>query len=146
MSIKTDIQTRETLVAERCASCGIYFGFPESFEAVKRRTGATFYCPNGHPQVYPDKAMLETQLAELKKQVTRQIAERDQIQAQRDYYEQEATRKGRELKTVRTAKTRMENRVKHGVCPCCNRSFVQLARHMASKHPDFGKETPTPNS
>lgn len=23
-----------------------------------------------------------------------------------------------------------------GVCPCCNRTFQQLARHMASKHPN----------
>lgn len=25
-------------------------------------------------------------------------------------------------------------------CPCCTRTFQNLAKHMASEHPDFGKE------
>jgi hypothetical protein len=25
-----------------------------------------------------------------------------------------------------------------GVCPCCNRTFQQLARHMKAKHPGYG--------
>lgn len=33
--------------------------------------------------------------------------------------------------------TRLKNRAAHGVCPCCNRTFQQLARHMSAKHPDF---------
>ena len=28
-------------------------------------------------------------------------------------------------------------RVEHGVCPCCKRSFSALARHMATKHPEY---------
>jgi hypothetical protein len=27
--------------------------------------------------------------------------------------------------------------VANGVCPCCNRTFQNLARHMAGKHPDY---------
>ena len=33
------------------------------------------------------------------------------------------------------ALTRVKNRVSRGVCPNCNRTFKDLARHMASKHP-----------
>ena len=29
---------------------------------------------------------------------------------------------------------------KAGTCPCCNRTFTNLARHMASKHKDVGAE------
>jgi hypothetical protein len=28
-------------------------------------------------------------------------------------------------------------KAKAGVCPCCNRTFKQLADHMKVKHPDF---------
>lgn len=27
-------------------------------------------------------------------------------------------------------------RIHNGVCPCCNRSFVNLQRHMKTKHPE----------
>lgn len=33
--------------------------------------------------------------------------------------------------------TRTRNRIANGVCPCCDRSFTNLQRHMASKHPDY---------
>lgn len=32
---------------------------------------------------------------------------------------------------------RLATRANHGVCPCCKRTFSQLARHMKTKHPDF---------
>lgn len=31
----------------------------------------------------------------------------------------------------------------HGVCPCCNRTFSDLQRHMASKHKGFAAEEVT---
>lgn len=38
---------------------------------------------------------------------------------------------------IGATKTRIKNRVKNGVCPCCNRTFENLARHMQAKHSDF---------
>lgn len=37
----------------------------------------------------------------------------------------------------KAAKTRMKSRIKNGVCPCCNRTFKQLAAHMKSQHPEY---------
>lgn len=34
----------------------------------------------------------------------------------------------------------MKNRVANGVCPCCNRHFENLERHMKGQHPDFQPE------
>lgn len=31
----------------------------------------------------------------------------------------------------------IKKRVQGGACPCCNRHFVQLERHMATKHPEI---------
>lgn len=30
-----------------------------------------------------------------------------------------------------------------GMCPCCRRTFKQLAEHMKSKHPDFDPARPS---
>lgn len=34
------------------------------------------------------------------------------------------------------------HRVGAGVCPCCKRTFQQLARHMKCKHPKYRTEGP----
>lgn len=34
----------------------------------------------------------------------------------------------------------LRNRAAAGVCPCCNRTFEQLGRHMTTKHPEYVKE------
>jgi len=39
----------------------------------------------------------------------------------------------------KAAKTKLRRRAKGGACPCCNRTFVDLQRHMSSKHPEFGE-------
>lgn len=62
---------------------------------------------------------------------------RDQAIAEANHF-----RKSRDGMKGQLAK--VKNRVKNGVCPCCNRSFSDLRRHMESKHPDYNlKEEPT---
>jgi hypothetical protein len=39
--------TLETLT---CCSCGVPYAAPESLLSARRKDGANFYCPNGHPQ------------------------------------------------------------------------------------------------
>jgi hypothetical protein len=43
----------------------------------------------------------------------------------------------RRRRAEKAAKTKIKNRVAKGVCPCCNRTFQNLADHMKSKHPDY---------
>ena len=35
------------------------------------------------------------------------------------------------------ARRRLDKRLAAGVCPCCSRTFKQLAAHMTRKHPDY---------
>jgi hypothetical protein len=42
------------------------------------------------------------------------------------------------LKLERAAK-RHKTRTAAGTCPCCTRTFKQLAAHMKNKHPDYAK-------
>lgn len=65
----------------------------------------------------------------------------------KEWAEQEALRQREQriaaehkARAEKAAKTRIKNRVGHGVCPCCTRTFNNLARHMATKHPGYAKD------
>ena len=127
-----------------CSKCGVPFGLQVDIERSRRNDHDTFYCTNGHGQCFPQ----ETEEERLKKQlnIERQkastlIASRDQLSAElRDTRE---TSK-REKAALKGSITKMKNRVGRGVCPCCNRYFADVHKHMESKHPGFSKEEVTP--
>lgn len=131
----TKIRAELELEVQSCVSCGIHFAAPEHFLNKRRQSGGTFYCPNGH-----SLSWTETEIDRLKKQVkqkddalARQIAYTDQVRADRDHVE-------RRLSATKGVLTRTKNRVSKGVCPCCNRHFVNLQRHMQGQHPEYAQE------
>ena len=69
----------------------------------------------------------------LKKELVRERAQHDQTRADRDTSE-------RRRCAEKGAKTKLKKRIANGVCPCCNRSFKDLHRHMTTKHSDFLKK------
>jgi hypothetical protein len=109
------------LEALTCGECGIPFAVPD-FWLQGRRDGVEgenrFYCPNGHSRVFRENALERT-----KRKL--EVAER-----QRQWAEERATKAER-------AHARLQKRVANGVCPACQRSFQNLKRHMASKHPQL---------
>lgn len=74
---------------------------------------STTRCPAGAAEAAPTDAATSTG---------------DQLEAERRAH---AATKGQLTKT--------RKRVAGGVCPCCNRSFVNLGRHMAGQHPDYAE-------
>lgn len=115
-----------TMITEICYQCAIPFGIPSDFKDSCLAEGdkKLFYCPNGHGQVYTksnsqklqekfdkEKLELEQQNKNIADMMLDARSERDKLQKQL-------------------------NRVHNGVCPCCNRSFVNLQRHMKTKHPE----------
>ena len=118
--------TTVTLNAIECADCGLVFGITERFEQNRRRRHDTFYCPLGHPNHYPQKTEEEKQ----RERAGRLAAQLDQERAH-------AADLQRSLSAQKAATTRAKRRHAAGVCPCCNRTFQQLARHLQTKHPDY---------
>ena len=114
-----------TIVGETCCNCGIAFGMPDSFMRQKRRDTTNFFCPNGHPQHYA-----VSEVDKLRKQLELQ-------KAATEYERARAQRIDRQLVASRGQITRTKNRVANGVCPCCNRTFQDLGRHMTTKHCDY---------
>lgn len=111
-----------------CASCGITFGIPRDMAQQRRNDHKEFYCPNGHKLWFAGKSEAEKLKGEL-----------DYVQQSRDkwarYYETEK----RTSAAYRGQITKMKKRMKAGVCPCCHRTFKQLAAHMKTQHPNFAK-------
>lgn len=114
------------LVGMMCGECGCAFGIPASKKRQLEKTGDTFYCPNGHSRVFRDTT---------EKKLRRQLAAAN---AQRDSWKDQATTAERRRRAAKGQVTKLTNRIKAGVCPCCRRPFANLARHMAHQHPDFG--------
>ncbi len=123
MSAASVLRFEVRLVRETCIQCGIEFAFAEARWQRMKELHEYFYCPNGHQQGYQDKTeadKLREQLLSEQKRTRIAAQERDAARAERD---------------------RLQRRVKRGVCPCCNRSFTALSRHMATKHPNYPAQT-----
>jgi hypothetical protein len=98
---------------------------PEWFIDARRKDKRAYYCPNGHCLSYA-----EGEADKLRKQLE---AERARI----EMFRRENQEKERTITSLKGQITKTRNRISKGICPCCNRSFVQLGRHMKTKHPDY---------
>lgn len=139
MAYKIMTATHGAMWLETCCECKTPFMMSDEVHAValNRREKFQFYCPNGHNQHY----------------VTGE-SETDKLRRERDRLKQDAARLSEEAHAAEMARqaaerrasaargqvTKLKRRAANGICPCCNRSFANLQRHMASQHPGFISE------
>jgi hypothetical protein len=123
--------------------CGMRHAVPEELrdfqmrQMRQHRDGdrdvTSIYCPLGHGHVPSGKGEAELLRERLAAEEKRLQAARDnaaRLAAERDQAEASA-------RAYKGAATRARKRAAAAVCPCCKRSFVQLRRHMETKHPDY---------
>jgi len=110
-----------------CLGCGITYAVPKHWIENKRREAGAFHCPNGCSRVYA-----ESEADRLRRQL--EAKEIELRQSKCEAMRQRSLREAAELSLANS--DRKLRRVKNGVCPCCKRSFVNLRRHMATKHPE----------
>lgn len=121
-------------VTIKCCQCGEEFGLQQATHDTLRRSSANFHCPFGHKQHFPQGPSEEDKLRRERDRLKQQMAYKDdQIREARERADKERNR----ANGYKGHATRITKRAKAGVCPCCNRTFKQLAAHMASKHPQF---------
>lgn len=122
------LETTTTLVRVSCW-CGVQFAIPQNrYTWMQHSRKNDCHCPNGH--TFHFAKTLEEERAEMQRELAE---ERRRKQAARDLLAAEE----RSHAATRGHLTRSRKRAAAAVCPCCNRSFVQLRRHMAAKHPDY---------
>lgn len=126
-----------TCEVHTCLTCGIPYTLPINVAENQRKKGGYHYCHCGHSQGWSKEESEEGRIRR----------ERDRLKQDKAYledrYREEHQARQQAEKSAAAYKghtTRLRKRAKAGVCPCCNRSFDNLRRHMDSKHPDFAKD------
>lgn len=118
-----------TLVTIEC-SCGLVFAVPDFWRDARRKDGEQFYCPKGHARVYR-----ETDLDRAKREI-------DSLKQANEYLKRTKESAERSRAAVQGQLTKERKRVGNGVCPCCNRTFQNVLRHMKTQHPEFKNDQP----
>lgn len=122
----------ERLVTCTCYKCGITFAMPQYFKTKRQEDTENFWCPNGHPQ-----AFIKSEAQKLREQLEAEKRNSEWWRSVAKNRDSQIKGVNIQLGKVKAKLKRTETRVGNGVCPCCNRSFVALARHMKTKHPDY---------
>lgn len=125
----TEYLHTSTLASEICCNCGMAFAMPKDYQERRRKDHESFYCPAGHRQHY----LGETEETKLRRKLESTEHRLSQEEDRRERAEEQSRQKERKYARIR-------DRVKNGVCPCCNRTFLNLGNHMKSQHPDFGTD------
>jgi|SRR6185312_6642310 len=125
----------------KCWKCGEPYCMTKETERVLRRSRGTFYCPFGHGAVFAEGPSEADKLRQERDRLMQNAAYmEDLIRRERDL--RKATE--RQASAFKGVATRIKNRVQRGVCPCCNRTFADLQRHMATKHAGYIAEPVVP--
>lgn len=127
-------QRNETYHVVSCYTCGNPFGVTDELyrRAVKHHKGSLFCPACGKGTCWTGKTEEEKRIAELERRLEWERQESERQRKRKESAENS-------LRATKGVVTKMKKRVGSGVCPCCNRTFKQLAKHMAEKHPDFSK-------
>jgi len=121
-----------TWTTMNCGQCGEEICIKDTLYGVLKRSSQIFYCPHGHQRYFPQGESSEVKLRRERDQLKQQAARlHDRIREERERADKEKHR----ANGYKGHATKMTKRVKVGLCICCNRSFQDLARHMATKHP-----------
>jgi hypothetical protein len=122
-----------------CITCGVVYTCPATVIEHQRAEGGYHTCSNGHSQGW-----------------TKGGSESERIRRERDRLKQDAARLEEERREAlatanaqceradkaEAAARRLRKRASAGTCPCCKRSFSNMAQHMKKQHPAFGEDKP----
>jgi hypothetical protein len=118
----------EGTVFHECWNCGVRFWLTSRQDECRRQDKRAFYCPNGHPSSYT-----ESEADKVRAELAKVRLERDRLKQNEAWLEDRIAASRKEAE-------RLRKRAAAGVCPCCNRSFANLKRHMSGKHAGYVAE------
>ncbi len=126
-----------TLVTHECPTCGVLHAIPRGIlqQGLDNRgpNGRVFYCPNGHRWWFTGKSEAEQE----KERADRLARQLDAARAQTTHERDQRHATERSNRALRAVNTRTRKRIAAGMCPCCRRTFANLAEHMSGQHPDY---------
>jgi len=121
------------IVIKECITCGVNYGLGTNFVKDRRQDHGSWYCPNGHGHHFPQDNEAEQLRKQVKSLETRERIARDSER----FHREQAAHERRSAAATRGHLTRLRKRIAAGVCPCCNRSFENVRRHIEGQHPTW---------
>lgn len=120
-----------TLSQTKCW-CGTPFAVPHDLLKAAHDGGHTIYCPHGHKCTWADTETdkLRRERDKLKQDAARMEDENRQAWATATALRERADK-------AEKATKRLRKRSSAGTCPCCSRTFSNMAEHMKHQHPTF---------
>jgi len=118
------------LTTVNCGQCGGVYAINERYREEKANVGGSWTCP------YCNTGWGYSGNSEN----SRLEKENQRLRKQKEWAEQAKKNQENQTRAYKGLATRAKNklaRTKVGVCPCCNRTFKQLASHMKNKHPTW---------
>ena len=125
----------ETFHVVSCYHCGVRFGIESQLHRrVVTEAKGTVYCPACGKESCWRESEDKKRIRELERKLQWEASECARQKAARDAAEAS-------LIATKGVVTRMRRRTAAGVCPCCQRTFKQLAAHMKTQHPDYERRS-----
>jgi hypothetical protein len=111
-----------------CCTCKSEIWLPTPlYESARHSEKIVFHCPYGHEQVFRQG---DTEATKLRR-------ERDRLLQRTIQLDEARVEAERRAEAAEAAAFKVRKRAKAGTCPCCHRTFRQMALHMAKQHPEF---------
>lgn len=132
LTVTTDLTTLT------CPSCGGTFAISSEYVNEAKKEGhfkQCWTCPYCKVNRGYGKSGYEEEKERLQAQINSLSRDKQYAEERKAYYEKEAEHFRKSRDGIKGALAKERKRVGNGVCPCCNRSFSNLQRHMKTKHP-----------
>jgi len=114
--------------AHHCPACGVAYTVPRVVIENHRQKGGHHFCSNGHSLGWDKDG--DTEMNRLRR-------ERDRLKQNEARLLQEKDDLAAVGRKALDDLQRHKKRAAAGTCPCCKRTFANMARHIKSKHPNF---------
>lgn len=111
----------------QCKTCGVWATCPEVVYQQHFLEGGYCFCPNGHSWGWSQQTCEREKLRQ----------ERDRLKQSNARLEEEANLAVIRAEKAETAHRKLKKRASAGTCPCCSRTFANMATHMKRQHPEF---------
>jgi hypothetical protein len=138
-----NVTTSHDLAVMECPSCAGTFAILRSYKDEAYRLGKFKKCWTC-PYCKVERGYGEGEANRHAKALAQKERELQQERDMKEYHRQAAREALQEANHFRASRdgmkgalNKVKKRVAHGVCPCCNRTFKQLAAHMAKMHPEL---------
>lgn len=135
LAANTQVNASTDLVTIVCGVCGGIYAIAERYRYIKQEQGGFWKCP--YCQNLWGYGTSENE--RLKQQLVKKEREVKQERKRKEWAQQETRVTEYRCRELKGRLSKIKKRVGNGVCPCCNRSFNDLRRHMNIKHPSYAK-------